>query len=104
MKHVYHQISGALVVALKPDTITSGNIWSSLFSESVRNNAGRDSTEETATLMMMFDEELPMSSSPSTGKLLILLCSDVYWKNTQRASSTPVMALHDYPQNNGKMP
>ena len=59
---------------------------------------------ETATVMMTFDEELQMTNIPPTGKLLILLCSDVYWKNTQRASSTPVMALHDYPQNNGKMP
>ena len=32
---------------------------------------------ETATVMMMFDEELQTTSTPPTGKLLILLCRAV---------------------------
>ena len=32
---------------------------------------------ETATVMMMFDEELQMTSTPPTGKQLILLCPAV---------------------------
>ena len=32
---------------------------------------------ETATVMMMFDEELQTTSTPPTGKLLILLCPAV---------------------------
>ena len=32
---------------------------------------------ETATVMMMFDEELQMTSTPPTGKLLILFCCTV---------------------------
>ena len=37
---------------------------------------------ETARVMMIFDEELQTTSTPPTGKLLILLCSAVEWKNT----------------------
>ena len=40
---------------------------------------------ETATVMMMFDEDLQMTSKPLTDKLLILFCHAVQWKNNHRA-------------------
>ena len=36
---------------------------------------------QTATVMMIFDEELQTTSTPPTGKLISLLCTAVNWSH-----------------------
>ena len=83
--------------------ILYGDIWSSLFNGSVRNNTREEYNKLKVTLKMMFDEDMQMTTTTPTGKQLILICPTL-WKNTQRSKLTQLMVRCDYPQNNGKIP
>ena len=78
-------------------TTTYGDIWCShCWADQLVIMQGGTLQAETATVMMMFDEELQTISTSSTGKVLILLCPAV-WKTLpacQLDSSHSSMWLH----------